>query len=455
MSQFPSIVPASVLGKNAPSNDIQMGVIGCGRYAISHDIPLTALYQNARIIAVCDVDAVRAAAAPAIILSNYQQAATERNERITDWTIKVYDNYHELLLNQDIDAVIISLPDHQHAVVAVHAVRAGKHVYLQKPATLTIEEGKILREEVRLSGKIVQIGSQQRSLFPWPQFKRAAELVRNGRIGELREVKIGFPTDPGGGHASPLSIPPDFNYDAWLGPASYIDYMEDRVHTRTNYLTGFYQRPGWLRCESFACGMITNWGSHHIDIAHWAMDTEFTGPTRINGKASFPREDKNYKGIWDVHGQFNTEAIYENGVKMYISDQLPNGIHFQGSEGWIWVTRGTCCWKDGLPIPDSQGIIALNASHPAILNPLEKNRKIQLYESIEQHANWLSCIQAGTTPVSPIELGHRSNSACILHWIAMKIKREICWDPIHETFSNLDPEANALLSRIRRKEYDF
>ncbi len=455
MSQFPSIVPASILGKNAPSNQIQIGIIGCGRYAISHDIPLTALSVNSRIIAVCDVDAVRAAAAPAIIQSSYRQAAISRNENMSDWSIKVYDNYRELLLNPSIDAVIISLPDHQHAVVAVHAVRAGKHVYLQKPATLTIEEGKILREEVHQSGKILQIGSQQRSLFPWPQFKRAAELVRSGRIGELREVKIGFPVDPGGGHASTLPVPPELNYDAWLGPVSYLDYMEDRVHARTHHQNGFYERPGWLRCESFASGMITNWGSHHVDIAHWAMDTEHTGPTHIFGRANFPKGDENYKGIWDVHGHFETEALYDNGVRMCISSKLPQGIHFRGSGGWIWVTRGTCCWKNGLPIPDSQGIIALNASHPAILHPERRNQDLQLYESEEQHANWLNCIQSGTSPVSPIEIGHRSNSACILHWIAMKLNRKIYWDPIHETFSNRDPEANALLSRIRRKEYDF
>jgi predicted dehydrogenase len=455
MSDFPTIVPASVIGKNAPGNHIQIGIIGCGRYAISHDIPLTARYENARIIAVCDVDAIRAAAAIPIIQSCYRQTAIDRNEKIADWSIKVYDNYRELLTDREIDAVIISLPDHQHAVVAIHAVRAGKHVYLQKPATLTIEEGKMVREEVRRSGKVVQIGSQQRSLFPWPQFKRAAELVRNGKIGELKDVKIGFPADTGGGHASVLPIPAELNYDAWLGPAPYMEYMEDRVHTRLGHQNGVYQRPGWLRCESFASGMITNWGSHHIDIAHWAMDTEHSGPREIIGKANFPRDDKSYSGLWDVHGHFDTEALYDSGVKMYISSRLPPGIQFMGSEGWIWVTRGKCWWKDGVPIPDQQGIIALNASNPAILQADTKTDKIQLYESAEQHLNWLTCIQSGTTPVAPIDIGHRSNSACLLHWIAMKVNRKIYWDPIREAFSNNDPDATALLSRARRKEYDF
>lgn len=455
MSDFPTIVPASVIGKNAPGNQIQIGIIGCGRYAISHDIPLTARYQNARIIAVCDVDASRAAAAIPIIQSSYRQTAISRNEKLTDWSIKVYDNYRELLMNREIDAVIISLPDHQHAVVAIHAVRAGKHVYLQKPATLTIEEGKMVKEEVRRSGKVVQIGSQQRSLFPWPQFKRAAELVRNGKIGDLKEVKIGFPADRGGGLTSISPIPTALNYDAWLGPAPYVEYMEDRVHSRLNHQNGVYQRPGWLRCESFATGMITNWGSHHIDIAHWAMDTEHSGPREIIGQANFPGDDKNYSGLWDVHGHFDTEALYDNGVKMNISSKLPPGIQFKGSDGWIWVTRGSYCWKDGVPIPDQQGIIALNASNPAILQAQTKSDEIQLYESPEQHLNWLNCIQSGTTPVAPIEIGHRSNSACLLHWIAMKVNRKIYWDPVREVFSNNDSEAIALLSRTRRKEYDF
>lgn len=455
MSVFPTIVPASVIGKNAPGNQIQIGIIGCGRYSVSHDIPLTAQFENSRIIAVCDVDSHRAQAAIPIIKSSYQQAASRRNENISDWAITIYDNYRELLLNKEIDAVIISLPDHQHAVVAVHAVRAGKHVYLQKPATLTIEEGKILREEVRLSGKIVQIGSQQRSLYPWPQFKRAAELVRNGKIGELKEVKIGFPADTSGGNKSTTTIPAELNYDAWLGPAPSLEYMEDRVHARSGLRNGIYQRPGWLRCESFAAGMITNWGSHHIDIAHWAMNTEHTGPTQIIGKASFPQTDQNYSGLWDVHGDFETEAIYDIGVKMYISSKLPHGIHFMGSEGWIWVTRGSSVWKDGIPIPDQQGIIALNASDPGILHAEIKTDETRLYESQEQHFNWLSCIQSGTAPVAPVEIGHRSNSACLLHWIAMKLNRKIHWDPIREAFSNQDPEATALLSRARRKEYDF
>ncbi|MFM9021496.1 MAG: Gfo/Idh/MocA family protein [Sediminibacterium sp.] len=455
MSDSPIIVPASVLGKNAPSNHIQIGVIGCGRYAISHDIPLTALYQHARIIAVCDVDTMRATAAIPIIQSSYRQAAIRRNEIISDWSIKVYDNYRELLMNPEIDAVIISLPDHQHAVVATHAVRAGKHVYLQKPATLTIEEGKIVREEVNRSGKIVQIGSQQRSLFPWPQFKRAAELVRTGKIGELKEVQIGFSGDTGGGHPLVTPIPAELDYDAWLGPVPFLEYMEDRVHARFGQQKGIYQRPGWLRCESFAAGMITNWGSHHIDIAHWAMDTEHTGPREIIGKANFPRKEENYSGLWDVHGHFDTEALYDNGVKMYISSRLPHGIQFVGLEGWIWVTRGSCSWKEGIPIPDAQGIIALNASNPAILHAEIKTNDCQLYVSDEHHLNWLNCIRTGTAPVAPIETGHRSNSACLLHWIAMKLNKKIYWDPLKEAFTNNDPDATALLSRTRRKEYDF
>jgi predicted dehydrogenase len=455
MSQFPTIVPASVLGKDAPSNRIHVGIIGCGRYASSHDIPLIAQSEKARIVAVADIDKSRAEAAPLVVMNSYRIAAEQRQERFSAWEVKSYDDYRELLLNNDIDAVVISLPDHQHAVTAVHSVRAGKHVYLQKPATRTIEEGKILVDVIRQSSSIVQIGSQQRSIHPWPQFKRAAELVRNGRIGELKEIKIGFPADTGGGLLETMPIPNGLNYDAWLGPVQPLDYTEDRVHPRIGNEQGVYSRPGWLRCESFAAGMITNWGSHHIDIAHWAMGIENSGPIEIAGKAYFPKQDKNYDGLWDVHGTFSSVARYANGVKMTVSSELKKGIEFIGSEGWIFVSRGNSTFKDGIPQPDQQGLIALNASDHRLLHTVIAPHETHLYESEEQHLNWLNCIRSGNQPVAPIEVAHRSNSACLLHWIAMKLGRTISWDPIQEIFTPEDPEASLLLSYNRRKEYDF
>ena len=452
---LPSIVPSSVFGKNAPSNRVNVASIGCGRISVTHDMTSIARYSGARIIAVCDLDKARADAGVQAVKNNYIRAVKENGGQAGDWDIKVYYDYRELLLNKDIDAVHISLPDHQHAIVGVHAVRAGKDVYLQKPASLTIEEGRILSNEVKKTGRIFQMGSQQKSIDPWPQFKKACELVRNGRIGKLVTIEVGLPGDPGGGNPAKMVVPANLNYDAWLGSTPDIYYTEDRVHAQDASMKGIASRPGWLRCEQFGAGMITGWGAHHIDTAHWAMGTEYSGPIEIWGSGKFPTDDPNYKGLWDVHGIFRTEALYENGVHIIVSNELPNGVKFIGSDGWIWVTRGNYRVTDSDPIADKDGVKPIDASNPKMLQSVIGPNEIHLYESPEQHANWLDCVKSRKEPVAPVEVGHRSCSACLLHHIAMKVKRKIYWDPKTETFKNNDKEATALLSRPRRKGYDF
>jgi hypothetical protein len=201
--------------------------------------------------------------------------------------------------------------------------------------------------------------------------------------------------------------------------------------------------------------MITGWGAHHIDIGHWGMGLDHSGPIEIWGKASFPQDEKGYKGLWNVHGIFRTEALYENGVRMIVSNELTNGVKFIGSEGWIWVTRGNYRVTDTDPVADNNGVKPLDASNPKILQSVIGKNEIHLYESSEQHANWLDCIKSRKEPVAPIETGHRSCSACLLHQIAMKVNRKIYWDPKKEQFKNDDKEATAMLSRPRRKKYDF
>jgi predicted dehydrogenase len=452
---FPTIVPASVFGKNAPSNRINVASIGCGRISTIHDMTEIARYAGARIIAVCDLDKKRADAGPQFVKNNYIKASKENGGLTGDWNIKVYYDYKELLLNKDIDAVHISLPDHQHAIVGVHAVSAGKDVYLQKPASLTIEEGRTLANEVKKSGRILQMGSQQKSIDPWPQFKKACELVRNGRIGQLKTIEVGLPGDPGGGNTTPMAVPSNLNYDAWLGATPEVYYTEDRVHSQDATPRGISSRPGWLRCEQFGAGMITGWGAHHIDTAHWAMGMEYSGPIEVWGHANFPTDDPNYKELWNVHGIFRTEAMYANGVHMIVSNELPNGVKFIGTDGWIWVTRGNYRVTDSDPVADKDGIKPIDASNPKILQSVIGANEIHLYESSEQHANWLDSIKTRKEPVAPIEVGHRSCSACLLHQIAMKLKRKIYWDPEKEAFKNNDTEATAMLSRPRRKKYDF
>jgi predicted dehydrogenase len=430
---FPTIVPSSVFGQLSPSNRINVGAIGVGRISRGHDLPGIWKYDQANIMAVCDLDANRVELGKALINGYYSKKTGKPYDGVTG-----YHHYRELLANKDIDAVVISTPDHQHAILAVDAVRAKKDVYLQKPASLTISEGRHMSDQVTASKQILQIGSQQRS---WKQFYRACELVRNGRIGEIKHVEIGLPGDPAGGNPAPMPVPTGFQYDAWLGSTPEVPYTVDRVMP-----TKDFSRPGWLRVEQFGAGMITGWGAHHVDTAHWGMNTELTGPVEIWGTAEFPTS-----GLWDVHGKFLTHARYANGITMDISGDFPNGIKWYGSKGWLFVTR------DEMTTPTATAgqtakIEPLMASDPKILDSVIGPNEVHLYQSDDQHGNWLDCIKSRKAPTAPAEIGHRACSTCLLHHIAMKTKRHLHWDPAKERFVN-DDAANAMLSRPQRAPY--
>jgi len=431
---FPAIVPASIFGRNAPSNRINVGAIGTGRISRGHDLPGVWKFETAQIVAVCDLDSKRAEEAKTLVNEYYGRKTGKTYDGVARYT-----DYRELLKNRNIDAVLISTPDHWHALIAIHAVQAGKDVYLQKPAALTITEGRALSNAVRRSGRIFQIGSQQRSSL---QFRYAAELVRNGRIGQLKTVQVGLPVDPSGEEEPEMPVPRNLNYEMWLGSTPSVYYTEKRVHPQIGY-----DRPGWLRCEQFGAGMITGWGAHHIDSAHWAMGTEQTGPIEVSGWAEFPN-----KGLWNVHGKFRTEALYESGVKMIVSNDFPNGIKFEGTEGWVFVSRGDQTVTGSDPVSKLKDNKALDASDPKIITSVIGPGEIHLYESKDHHGNWLECVRSRQQPIAPVEVAHRSCSACLLHHIAMKLKRKIFWDPTRERFKN-DEEANSMLSRPQRSPY--
>lgn len=430
---IPTIVPSSVFGKNAPSNRINIGAIGTGRISRGHDMPGVWKYDYAQIVAVCDLDTKRAAEAKALVNEFY----SVRNASPYDG-VKEYHDYQELINNKDIDAVIISTPDHSHAMIALAAARAKKHIYLQKPASLTISEGRLVSDVVQKSGVKFQIGSQQRSS---EQFRYAAELVRNGRIGALKTVYVGLPGDPAGEGEPEMPVPKNLNYDMWLASTPWVYYTEKRVHPQNDY-----SRPGWLRCEQFGAGMITGWGSHHIDSAHWGMGMARSGPVEVWGHADFPKS-----GLWDVHGIFKTEALYSNGVRMVVSNELPNGIKYEGSEGWIFVTRGNYQATSSDPVnPD--GSKPLDASDPKIIKSVIGPNEFHLPVSEDHHGNWLESIRDKKEPIAPVEEAHRSCSACLVHHIAMKLDRKVFWDPAKEQFKN-DDQANAMLARPQRKPY--
>jgi len=433
---LPTIVPSTVFGKNAPSNKINVAQIGFGRIAMTHDLAETLRYDEARIIAVADLDSNRVAKGKQFI-EDYYNKKTGSNEAVN---VKTYGDYREMLLNKDIDAVMISTPDHWHSQPAIEAALAGKDVYLQKPTSLTIAEGRMLVDVVKKKGTILQVGTQQRAM---PQFRIAAELVRNGRIGKLHTVRIGLPGDPAGPEAPEMPVPKNLNYDMWLGSTPEVYYTETRVHPQNS----MSDRPGWLRCEQFGAGMITGWGQHHFDSAAWGMDTEYTGPISVNSMAQFPKS-----GLWDVHGEFIAVAEYKNGITMITSGGYPNGIRYEGSEGWIFVTRGDYTASASDPIAKGKSSKALDASDPKILSSIIKENEIHLYKIDNQHGNWLDCIKTRKTPISPVEIGHRACSICLITHISMKLGRKLDWNPETEMFVK-DDEGNKMLSRSQRFPY--
>lgn len=426
---LPLILPDRLLAAAGPNSRIRVGQIGCGRIARDHDMPGVLKSGLADIVAVCDLDANRAADGKKHLEEMYRAA------NLTVPPISVHADYHELLQRKDIDAVVISTPDHWHAEPALAAVLAGKDVYLQKPFTMTVAEGIILRDAVARTKRILQVGSQQRS---WTQFRQAAELIRSGRVGQVRRVEIGLPIDPTAPDDPEQPVPANFDYAKWVGPAEFAYYTEQRVHPRQGF-----SRPGWLRNESFCLGMITGWGSHHYDTMHWALNLESSGPSRVEGTADFPTNK-----IWNVHGAYDVKLTYPGDIRVHVSDKHNNGLKFFGDDGWIWVTRDGQATasdpKSGKTMPP------LDASDKRLLDP--KGLKVELPRSDSHHKNWLESVISRKEPLAPAHIAHRSGSACIVSWIAMKMKRPLTWDVKAERFVN-DDQANALLTRPERAPY--
>jgi predicted dehydrogenase len=404
---FPAIVPSTVFGAAAPSDKIALGCIGVCRMGTG-DMRESMGFNDVRVVAVCDVDSKRAERAKQLVDKTY-----------SDTGCAAYADFRELLARDDIDAVQIATPDHWHAIPAVAAAEAGKDVFLQKPMSFSIAEGRAISEAVRRCGRIFQLGSQQRSE---EVFRRACELVRNGRIGKVHTVKVGLTTDPPMGNVAEMPVPPNLDYDFWLGPAPFAPYHEERVHPQANL-----GRPGWLRILDYGAGMITGWGAHHNDIAQWGLGTEYSGPIEIEGRAEFPRD-----GLWDVHGNFSIDYTYANGVVVNCSNKNREGVTFEGDGGWIFVTRGI--W---------------NAEPKSLLREIVGSEETRLYVSNNHKGNWFDCMRSRRETIAPAEIGHRSNTVCLLGQIAMQLQRKLRWDPGIERFPD-DPEANRLIARPMR-----
>lgn len=426
----PNIIPVRLLGADAPGKKIQVAQIGCGR--MGHSDMVNVMNESlARVVAVCDLDSKRLAVGKKIV-ENYYSSQGEAAVNV-----KTFHDYHDVLASPEIDAVVVTVPDHSHALLAINAAIAGKHIYVQKPVTYSIAEAIGLRRAVEAKGIILQTGSQQRSERPWRSFRIASEVVRNGRIGQLRTIRIGVGLDvPSGREPAPMPVPENLDYERWLGSAPEQPYVEDRVHPQNNP----DGRPGWITTEDFGLGMITNWGAHHVDIAQWAMGQELGGPSTIEAHAEFMKND-----AWTVHTKYHVEMLYPQKVQMILDNKFPTGIRFEGDEGWVFCTRG----EDS---DDTQS--PLRASDKKILGPLGSNA-IRWMPSKTHHGNWLESIIANRQPIAPIQQSARSLEACAAAWIGMKLKQKLTWNTATEMFVGNDA-ANQLRSRKARKpEYDF
>jgi predicted dehydrogenase len=424
---FPTLIPARALGRAgrpAPSEQITLGVVGTGNQGFN-DINSFLRDDRVRIVAVCDVNRQSAGywegkvggrePAKRLVESFYgkeNRAGTSRGcDAIAD--------FREILGRRDIDAVEICTPDHWHAAMVIEACRSRKDIYCQKPLSLTIAEGRAMSYAVTSSQVVFQTGSHQRSDR---RFRHAAELVRNGRIGDLRKVKVGLPggrTDYArtGLHKRPEPVPAGFDYDMWLGPAPDAPYAPARCHVNFRWI------------YDYSGGNVTDWGGHHPDCAQWGMGTELSGPIEIrNAKAVFEPDI-----LWNTATAFSFEAVYDNGVTMVIANTEKIGVTFEGTRGKIHVDRGKL-ETEPRELAESK------------IGPDE----IHLYKSDDHFRNFIDCVISRQPTAAPVEVAHRSITICHLGNIAMRLGRDkLRWDPRTQQIIG-DNEAAAMVSRPYR-----
>ncbi len=413
---FPTIVPASALGKTnrpAPSNRIVMAGIGFGMMGFPN---MEAFLGKDEVqwVAVCDVDRNHLAEAKDMVDLKYGHG-----------DCAVYTDFRELSLRRDIDAVSIAVPDHWHAIISIACARAGFDIYGEKPLSHSLREGRAICEAIKRYGRVWQTGSWQRSV---ENFHRAAELVWNGRIGRVLKIEVGLPY----GHydfaktfgQETITPPPaELDYDMWLGPAPYWPYCKARVHMN------------WRWNMDFGGGQLMDWVGHHVDIAHWAMGWDLTGPVEVDGRGEFPE-----RGIYNSPTRYYVTAKYADGTAMDIASGYPevrSGTRWIGERGWVWVDRGRF------------------ETHPAhLVDEAIGPDEIHLYKSRDHYQNFLHCVKSRRLTIAPCEVAHRSASVGHLAAISIELGRKIRWDPATETIID-DPEAERLLSRSYRKPWQL
>jgi len=397
-----------IYGKNAPSNKIAIGMIGTGNHGIHRNLNMFLRQKDAQIVAVCDVFKSRMLNAQSMVNNYYKSKGCS-----------IHSDFREILDRDDIDAVMISTPDHWHSLMSAMAIRRGKDVICEKP-TLTVAEGRYLSDLVKKTGKVFQTSTEDRSLFI---YHRLAEVVRNGRIGKLEKIKVTLPAGKRFPNENPISPPTDLDYDLWLGPAPFAPYTKSRT-----------KQQHWRHVWDYSGGKFSDWGMHQLDTAQWANDTERTGPVSIHGKGTV-----NEGSMYNTFVDYEINYTYSNGVKLNVKSG-GTSIHFFGSEGWC----GSKSWDSGL-----------EASNKNIVkDPIPENG-LHLFTCKEgEHRNFLDCVKSRNEPYFPAEIGHRCATLCHLGNISMRLDQGLDWNPETEKITN-SKAASSMLSREMRKPWNL
>lgn len=430
----PWVIPGRALGKAgqpAPSERVTVGMIGTGRQAFLVNLQRQFIKMpDVQVVALCDVDRWRLAEVQKFVEKSY--AAGQPSGQYKGCA--TYKLYQELLGRDDIDAVMISTPDHWHAKIAIDAAAAGKHVALEKPIIRSIGDGQAIIAAMREHGRVFRVDSEMRSQ---ERLLRMAELVRNGRVGKVKTVRVGVPaSDDVDCPATPeMPVPEDLDYDLWQGPARRAPYTQERVHAPRQF-----GRPGWMRVLDYCDGMITNWGTHFCDIALWCMGAERTGPVEIEGQGVWPPAGQ----LWNVLKKFEVtyrfadgvEFIYENTRNPAIAGEVVKStayVKIEGSEGWIFAGYGDAAANKLIAEPASLATSELGPD--AVRFPLKSDKQ-----------DFIDAVKSGGRTLEDEEVGHRVTSLCLLGHIAIHLGQRLRWDPVAEQFPG-NEAANAYLSK--------
>jgi len=406
---FPYVVSPSAMGKAgnvAASNRITVGFIGVGGHGRGMNLRSFLANADAQAVAVCDVD------------PNHLNIARDMvNKKYGNNDCATYKDFREVIARNDIDAVVISTPDHWHVPISIMAAKAGKDVECEKP-TLTIREGRVLVETMKRYGRVFQWSTEDRSV---DVYHRMCELVRNGRIGKVHIIRVELPSGPPNpGNPAPMPVPKGFDYDMWLGPAPWVPYTKDRTHWNFRWI------------QDYSGGQLSDWGAHLLDGAQWGNDSEYTGPVEVRGKGVFCEG-----GLYDTAKEYNIEYKYADGVKMIVKSGTPS-LRFEGSEGWV----GNRGWRG-----------KLQAEPKSILDSVIGPNEIHLYTCrAGEQRNFLDCVKSRKECYFPPEIGQRCFTIAHIGNISMLLGRKLRWDPEKEQFIN-DEQADRMLSRSMRSPW--